>query len=74
VASVISYPFDKGKIKNEETFKSKYDLYFTVKVKKALQQQNFNQIFLNYQGVMIGNGEIWLNEINKSFKITAINK
>lgn len=73
VASVISYPFGKAKIKNVAVFKNSYDKYFTDKVKDALQTQNFSQIFRNYQGAMIGNGAIWLNETNKSFKISAIN-
>jgi len=74
VASVMSYPFDKGKIKNAEAFKSKYDKYFTAKVKDALQQQNFSQIFRNYHGAMIGSeGNIWIYKTEKSFKISAIN-
>lgn len=75
VASVITYPFDKGKIRNAKAFLDKYDKYFTNKVKGELLKQNFSQIFRNYQGAMIGHeGEMWIYKSGKSFKIIAINK
>ncbi|MDI3319606.1 hypothetical protein [Pinibacter soli] len=74
LASVISYPFDKGKIKNAEAFKRNYDKYFTARIKDTLQQQNFSQIFRNYHGAMIGwEGDIWLYKADNGFKISAIN-
>jgi hypothetical protein len=34
----------------------------------AIKQQRFENLFVNYQGVMVGQGEIWMSSVplNKS--------
>ena len=64
------YPFSvrlpKGrtiKIKNEELLKGKFDTIFSPEMKKIVRDQSPDSLFKNWQGLMIGNGEIWFGEI-----------
>jgi len=51
----------------------KYDTYINDKVKRALKNVNFRQVFRKDQGAMIGNGEICLGQVKNGFAVTAIN-
>ncbi len=73
VADAIAFPLLGKGPKTKESFLSKYDVYFSDKVKKALGEQNFSQIFRRDKGAMIGNGQLWFNERPEGFKIIAIN-
>jgi len=74
VASIIAYPLRKPvTIKNHESLLKNYNALFNEKVKKALNEQNLSQLFRNTQGVMIGSGELWINETPRGLKIIAIN-
>lgn len=86
VASMIDYPFQariKGKavkIRDQKQFVADYDQIITSKVKDAVAKQTYATLIANWQGVMIGDGEIWFSGIcndatcNKStIRITAIN-
>ncbi|BBH24881.1 hypothetical protein Back11_62260 [Paenibacillus baekrokdamisoli] len=65
VAANILYPLRVNgtgsamKVENKEEFLKQYDMIFTAPVKQALAQQKIDSLFVNYQGVMVGNGEIW---------------
>lgn len=65
VAQYILYPVNvyingqKTKISNEAEFVKYYDQIFNEKVKQALITQDVKETFVNYKGVMVGNGEIW---------------
>ncbi|TKT78337.1 hypothetical protein [Aquamicrobium sp. LC103] len=81
VASMVDYPFqarinDKAmKIRDEKHFVADYDKIVTRKVKNAIAKQTYPNLFANWQGVMIGDGEVWFSGIGDSdtVRITAIN-
>ncbi|GAA0178332.1 hypothetical protein SH2C18_14040 [Clostridium sediminicola] len=87
VAEYILYPLnvyasaDKPtlKIENKEEFIKNYDKIFNEQVKTALANQKVEETFVNYQGVMVKNGEIWFGAISannsspQQYKIIAIN-
>jgi hypothetical protein len=52
--------------------RAKYARVFTPEVKAAVAAAKANNL-LRDQGVMIGNGEIWMNEIGGSMKIITVN-
>ncbi|AZN42898.1 hypothetical protein [Paenibacillus albus] len=65
VASHILYPLKvNGKsgtqlYQTRADFVQHYDTIITEPVKKAIAKQAVDQLFVNYQGVMVGNGEMW---------------
>lgn len=81
VSEYILYPLrvnhDKSstEIKTTDEFIKNYDNIFTEEVKKAFLNQDVKQTFVNYQGVMVGDGEIWFGSSQDSSKygIIAIN-
>ncbi|GIO07214.1 hypothetical protein J31TS6_32420 [Brevibacillus reuszeri] len=52
---------------------TEYDLIMTGKVRKALLHQNVTSTFVNNQGVMVGDGELWWGQFGNKFGIFAIN-
>ena len=62
VASYVSYPLNvnrkdsKIKIKSKEEFIKSYDSIITEEVKKTLINEDVTKTFVNYQGVMVGDG------------------
>lgn len=81
VADMINYPLRVNSgghievIQKKSTFLKRYESVFTSQVKEALGKQNVSGLFVNSQGVMIGNGEIWFNKIfgSNNIRIIAIN-
>lgn len=73
IAAAIRYPLNKT-VKTPDDFMKQYDQLITPKVKNAVASINFRQIFRNQKGVMIGNGELWISQDGKEYKIIAINK
>ena len=86
VASMIDYPFQarlKGKavkIRDQKHFVADYDQVVTAKVKDAVAKQTYPTLFANWQGVMIGDGEVWFNGIcsdnsckQQTVRIIAVN-
>ncbi|GED29701.1 hypothetical protein ABHN11_09315 [Brevibacillus centrosporus] len=80
IANHVQYPLRVNKdgqsrlIATEKQFLAEYDRIMTEKVKQALLQQDVKNTFVNYQGVMVGNGELWLREKEKKFVIVAVNQ
>ncbi|MGF7049986.1 hypothetical protein J2T13_004509 [Paenibacillus sp. DS2015] len=83
VAELVNYPINvnsNGKtaiIKTKQQFINEYDQIMTDQVKKALKNQKVQNTFVNYKGVMVGDGEIWFNVSNQdphTFYIYAINR
>lgn len=72
ISKLIRYPLNTT-IKTGADFLANYNKIITPKVKDALAKANLRQLFRNYKGVMIGNGEIWIAQEGKDFKIIAIN-
>lgn len=40
---------------------------------KAIREESCSQMFCNWQGICMGDGQIWINEIGGELKVTAIN-
>lgn len=87
VAKLVSYPIEinidgkKVKIKTPQQLIKLYGAIFTPALVKTVNTQQYKDLFINAQGVMIGNGQIWFsavcgdNQCKKStVLITAINK
>ena len=85
VAKLISYPIGvkvKGKetvIKSAKAFEQHYDGILTPTITKAVVDQNYDDLFVNYQGIMFGDGQVWVSGIChdnacKSFeaKVTSV--
>jgi hypothetical protein len=66
-------------LKNKNQFLLQYDKIFTTGFKSALNNTFSHNLFNNYQGVMIGDGKLWINntlnasEAKPIFQIIAIN-
>lgn len=60
--------------KTPETFKKEYPKIFDANMKMMVDTQRLDRISRNYQGAMLGNGEIWFSVIDGAYKIIAINK
>jgi len=65
-ASLVSYPFslyDNGKVTttypDATAFLKDYDQIVTQNVLDAISQAEYADLFVNYQGAMIGNGQVW---------------
>jgi hypothetical protein len=80
VASMISYPVmvihgtRRSRIRTKAEFLAKYGTIFDSHVRQAIAQQSAKCLFGNYQGSMIGAGEVWFSEQqNGAMKIITVN-
>ncbi|WP_458120937.1 hypothetical protein [Paenibacillus sp. Z6-24] len=80
VAKRISYPLvvnaangTKRSILNQKQFLNEYTSIMTYNVRRALSNQNVNNVMVSSRGVMIGNGQIWIGAIDNKPGIYAIN-
>jgi hypothetical protein len=80
IAGMVQYPLSvytgRGHrlIRNGSEFVAAYGQLFTLGVQKAVLEQVPECLFANYQGVMIGHGEVWFEEQRDgSMKIKTIN-
>jgi hypothetical protein len=57
----IAYPLQHvaGTVKDVADCVARYDTIFTLAVRKAIGTQQFQELFVNGSGVMIGMGEVW---------------
>jgi hypothetical protein len=66
VASLVHYPIkvNPGKkpftLKNEKEFIKDYDRIITHDIQDAILKQKYENLFVNSQGAMIGDGEVWI--------------
>ncbi|WP_312372331.1 hypothetical protein [Lachnoclostridium sp.] len=81
-ADYIAYPIKvrindkKTEIKNKDEFIKNFDDIMNEDVKNTFLNQKLDEFFVNYQGIMVGNGQFWLNQIEGTkhkFSIYAIN-
>ena len=78
VANHILYPLhvnnenDKRLIQTRGEFVKQYDTIITQSIKDAIANQSAEELFANYQGIMIGNGEIWLGGSTDSPQVVGI--
>ena len=88
VADLVLYPLrvngwtDDVKGKGSVQFETKaelldnYDEIFTLQVREAIVGQKVAELFVNWQGVMVGKGEVWLSASDKKpgrYGIFAVN-
>src|SRR5690606_19611188 len=79
LAQMVAYPIavtidgESVEIAGEGEFISEFDQIFTSDVKDAVMSQSYETLFANWQGVMIGDGEVWFSIVDDAPKITAIN-
>ncbi len=80
VAGMIRYPIrvwiskKRQSIHNRREFLRKYDLVLTALVKRAIADQDVANLFCNYQGAMIHNGEVWIGAMEDGkLKVIAFN-
>ena len=71
VSDLVSYPITVtagGEAKNldgPEAFIAQYDAIMTDEITKVVLEQKYEALFVNAQGVMFGDGQVWLNGICK---------
>jgi hypothetical protein len=69
VAALVSYPIDvqingrKTTLNNEKAFIADYDKFMTPAIAKAITDTRYADVLVNWKGVMLGNGEVWINGI-----------
>jgi hypothetical protein len=67
VAAMVDYPITVSiggkdvKIKSGKDLVSHYDHIFSDKIVAAVEKQTYAALFANDQGIMIGDGEIWID-------------
>lgn len=75
-AEWVSYPIiitadgEEMSIADAAQFVEHYDNILTEEIKTAITDQTWADLFANYQGVMFGNGQVWVNGICKDDKCT----
>ena len=80
VAALVHYPIkvNPGKrpitIKSPKAFIKDYDAIITHDIQDAIFKQKYENLFVNSQGAMIGDGEVWITGIcrDKSCRQTDI--
>ncbi len=71
IAAAIDFPLRV--VKTKAKFLARYDQLFNDQVRRAVRDQNLNQIWRNYQGAMFGRGALWFGQRNDRFMVIAIN-
>lgn len=64
VVEEVRFPLNiagEKKITGPGEFQRNYEKIITPAVVKAVSEQDFGKVFVNQQGVMIGDGQVWLN-------------
>ena len=67
VARVVHYPLrvhaggKKVMIKSEKAFIKSYSKIMRPSIVKAVNEADYGSLFVNSQGAMIGNGEVWIS-------------
>jgi hypothetical protein len=72
VAALVSYPITINphtantiRIRTEEAFVDHYDQIITPHVTDVIEKQRYEDLFVNDQGAMLGDGEVWIAGICK---------
>jgi hypothetical protein len=80
IAAMVNYPLRVNPLKgqsmtyrNAAAVRANYARIFTPEIKAAVAAAKPDNLFARDQGVMIGNGEIWMNEIGGTMKIITVN-
>jgi len=80
IAGMVSYPLNfihdgkRSRIRDKQNFLGRYDAIFSEHVRATILKQSSQCLFGNYQGEMIGNGEVWFSEMQDgAVKIITVN-
>jgi hypothetical protein len=80
LARMVRYPLrvhKAGKVimtyKTTQSVVRDFTKIFTPKVKFAIHCAQYDTLFINYQGAMLGDGELWFNNFDGKLLISAIN-
>ena len=72
VAAMVSYPITVNprtntamRIRTPEAFVASYDKIITPHIADVISKQKYEALFVNYQGAMLGSGEVWIAGICK---------
>lgn len=71
VAGLVDYPIsvdingNDTVINDAETFVARYGEFMTPEISKAIVGTKYEDLFVNYKGVMFGEGQAWINGICK---------
>ena len=69
LAEEIQYPInvkinsELTQIKDKDDLINNYDQIFNADYKQLISNSPTKYLFVNYQGIMLGNGEIWVNNV-----------
>jgi hypothetical protein len=82
VAVIVKYPLTVHLLKdrktlvieNEQEFLAHYNELFDIRLVSAIADLQKNGLFCNYQGVAIGNGQLWFRRTMGHCLIIVINK
>lgn len=75
VDSITAYiRFPLKNYKTPEAFRKAYPKVFDDSLKNVVETQRLDRIWRNYQGAMIGSGQIWFSPVPEGYRIIAINK
>ncbi|QNI37901.1 hypothetical protein [Edaphobacter albus] len=72
VAAMVSYPITVNPrtkaamtIRTPQSFITQYDKIMTPHIAEVITKQKYEDLFVNYQGAMLGSGEVWITGICK---------
>lgn len=71
LASLVRYPMKD--IKSKADFLTNYNRLFSDDVKAVVAEQRLDRIFRNSRGAMLGDGDVWFQQLGNDFKIIHIN-
>ena len=66
LSKVVNYPLAvrtggrKLTIKSSRAFIANYSAIMRPSIVKAIENANYGELFVNYQGAMLGDGEVWI--------------
>ena len=66
VAALVDYPLAikfNGKtvlLRTPQSFMANYDRILTPEITSAIEKQKYDDLMVNYQGAMFGNGQVWI--------------
>lgn len=77
VVSLVNYPItvtidgEEATYGSEQELLDAYDSVFTEAIIEAVSSQDYGTLFVNSEGVMIGNGEVWITGICEDSACTS---
>lgn len=69
VAALVDYPLGvtfngkPHKVANAAGFVADWDRIMTPEITRVISNQQYDQVFVNFQGVMLGDGQVWINAV-----------